>query len=271
MASFIIILFANLIFVASSSRSSYELYSNKSIESSSNNKTKTNSRNKRQIECRNDLELDEDVYVLSRLTSNYIRAKEPFIDEMPDITKELKDYNTIIFLHSGSVSRAYTISLKKTDWVLCTKESISIKLNANFEQLIIMYKFKVFQNFNLVYDGDLIAKISHPKVQVEFTETCDEYSNVKHQINSLQVISFGHVDIKMNGNGNLTLIVPVPIFGKIRVPLDDLNEVSQLLTNSINENSHQILNIPDIRQVENLAINMINNELEKLHFQLLLT
>lgn len=205
------------------------------------------SRKKRQVPCQRGEELDEYVDSLFRFASRLIRAMEPFSGNIPNITIELPEFNLIIFAHSGGATHAYTIARKKPAWVMCQNGSISLGLTVGFEELRIMYKFRVIQDWKLLFDGELEAQISHPKVQIQFTQTTpdeDSEEAVQQRVDALRIWSVGHIRVMLKGLGNLT------------------QAVSLFLTGFLNRNIDSFM--PQIRDGEKQAVGFINNLLQNL-------
>lgn len=205
------------------------------------------SRSKRQVPCKVGSELDEYVDSLFRFASRLIRAMEPFSGMVPNVTIDLPEYNLIIFLHSGGATHAYTISRKKPAWVMCMNESISLGLTVGFEELRVMYKFRVIQDWKLLFDGELEAQINHPKIQAQFTQTTpdeDSEEQVQQRIDALRIWSLGHIRIMLKGLGNLT------------------QAMSMFLTGFLNRNIDQLM--PQIRDGEKMAIEFANRMLENI-------
>lgn len=202
---------------------------------------KSHSRQKRQVPCQRGDELDEYVDSLFRFAARLIRAMEPFNGLVPNVTMELPEYNVIIFLHSGGASHAYTISRKKPAWVMCQNGSISLGLTVGFEELRVMYKFRVIQDWKLLFDGELEAQINHPKAQVQFTQTTpdeDSEEAVQQRVDALRIWSLGEIRVMLKGLGNLT------------------QAVSMFLTGFLNRNIDSFM--PQIRDAEGQAIEFIN-------------
>lgn len=215
------------------------------IHSSDPNRPK--SRVKRQVPCERGEELDDYVDSLFRFASRLIRAMEPFNGLLPNVTIEMPEFNLIIFLHMGGATHAYTIQRKKPAWVLCSNESISLGLTVGFEELRIMYKFRAIQDWKLLFDGEVNAQITHPKVQVQFTQTTpdeDSEEAVQQRIDALRIWSIGPIRIMLKGLGNLT------------------QGLSMFLTGFINRNIDNFM--PQIRQLEGQAIIFANNMLQNI-------
>ena len=149
---------------------------------------------------------------------------EPFSGLLPNVTAELPEYNVIIFLHSGGATNAYTIQRKKPAWVLCQNDSISLGLTVGFEELRISYKFRVIQDWKLLFDGEMEAQILKPKAQVQFTQTTpdeDSEEAVQQRIDALRLWSIGQVRIMVKGLGNLTQAISMFLTGFVNRNLDN--------------------------------------------------
>lgn len=220
---------------------------NKPDQKTVNKDPTVHSRSKRQVPCERGEELDEYVDSLFRFASRLIRAMEPFSGLLPNVTAELPEYNVIIFLHSGGATNAYTIQRKKPAWVLCQNDSISLGLTVGFEELRVMYKFRVIQDYKLLFDGELEAQILKPKAQVQFTQTTpdeDSEEAVQQRIDALRIWSIGQVRIMVKGLGNLT------------------QAISMFLTGFINRNLDNFM--PQIRNLESTAIDFANDMLQNI-------
>ena len=172
---------------------------------------------------------------------------EPFNGVVPNVTVDLPEYNLIIFLHSGGASHAYTITRKQPAWVLCQNGSISLGLTVGFEELRVMYKFRVIQDWKLLFDGELEAQILHPKAQVQFTQTTpdeDSEEAVQQRVDALRIWSIGQIRIMLKGLGNLT------------------QGLSMFLTGFLNRNIDTIM--PQLRDVESQVIVYANNLLQNI-------
>lgn len=205
------------------------------------------SREKRQVPCEQGEELDEYVDSLFRFAGRLIRAMEPFSGQIPNVTVEVPEFNVLIFLHSGGASHAYTISRKKPAWVLCTNESISLGLTVGFEELRVMFKFRIIQDWKLLFDGEMEAQINKPKVQIQFTQTTpdeDSEEAVQQRIDALRIWSLGQIKIMLKGLGNLT------------------QAMSMFLTGFLNRNIDDIM--PTLRDLEKEAIVFANDLLQNI-------
>lgn len=134
--------------------------------------------------------------------------------QLPNATIDLEEYNLQLFLHSGGATRAYTFERKKPAWVLCTNETISLGLTIQLEEVRVMYKYRVIQDWKLLFDGDLEAQIKRPKFQVQFTQSVQkeneeededfEEEPVMQRIDRLKVWRPGSIRVIVRGLGNLT-------------------------------------------------------------------
>lgn len=204
-------------------------------------------RSKRQVPCERGEELDEYVDSLFRFASRLIRAMEPFSGTIPNVTVEVPEYQVIIFLHQGGATHAYTIQRKKPAWVMCTNESISLGLTLGFEELRVSFKFRIIQNWKLLFDGEMEAQITKPKIQVQFTQTTpdeDSDEQVQQRVDALRIWSLGQIRIMLKGLGNLT------------------QAMSIFLTGFINRNLENFM--PQIRTLETQAVSFANNLLQNI-------
>ena len=202
---------------------------------------------KRQVPCERGEELDEYVDSLFRFASRLIRAMEPFSGTIPNVTAEVPELNLIIFLHQGGATHAYTIQRKKPAWVMCTNESISLGLTVGFEELRVLYKFRIIQDWKLLFDGEMEAQITKPKVQVQFTQTTpdeDSDEQVQQRIDALRIWSLGQIRIMLKGLGNIT------------------QAMSIFLTGFVNRNIDNFM--PSLRSAEDQAITFANMLLQNI-------
>lgn len=163
-------------------------------------------RQRRQVPCKPGKELDEYVDSLFRFASRIVRVMEPF--SLPNATIYLPEYNLKVFLYEGGATRAYTLNRKKSAWVHCSNESVSLGLTVSFENLRVKYKYRVIQDWKLMWDGDLEADLAETKLQVQFTQTTpkpeDEGEKVQQRVDRLRIWRLGKVRIIIRGLGNLT-------------------------------------------------------------------
>ncbi|XP_054168177.1 uncharacterized protein LOC128965495 [Oppia nitens] len=162
-------------------------------------------RRKRQVPCEVGQELDEYVDSLFRFGRRLIRVMEPF--SLPNVTVELEEYNVQVFLHSGGASRVYTFERKKPAWVLCQNDTISLGLTIGLEEARVMYKFRVIQDWKLLFDGELEAQIKRPKVQVQISQNIP----VQQRIDKLKVWRPGQILVVIRGLGNLSSAISMII------------------------------------------------------------
>ncbi|KAI2797008.1 hypothetical protein BLOT_015060 [Blomia tropicalis] len=176
----------------------------------------TRRRRKRQVPCEVGEELDEYVDSLFRFLKRLVRVMEPF--NLPNATIELEEYNLQIFLHSGGATRAYTFERKRPAWVLCQNETTTLGLTVGIEELRVHYKYRVIQDWKLLFDGDLEAQIRRPKAQVQITQLNppenedeegfgdgdEEQPQVQQRIDRLKVWKPGQIVVLIRGLGNLS-------------------------------------------------------------------
>ncbi|KAH9414465.1 hypothetical protein DERP_014609 [Dermatophagoides pteronyssinus] len=180
-------------------------------------------RNKRQVPCEPGEELDEYVDSLFRFLKRLVRVMEPF--GLPNATIELEEYNLQIFLHSGGVTRAYTFERKKPAWVLCQNDTISLGLTVGIEDARIHYKYRVIQDWRLLFDGDLEAQLKKAKAQLQITQLSppeneddefdiqdnggssdeeEEEPQVQQRVDKLKVWKPGQITVLIRGLGNFS-------------------------------------------------------------------
>jgi len=134
---------------------------------------------------------------------------------LPNATIELEEYNLQIFLHSGGATRAYTFERKKPAWVLCQNETTTLGLTVGVEEVRVHYKYRVIQDWRLLFDGDLEAQIRRPKAQVQITqlnppeneedtESDEDQPQVQQRIDRLKVWKPGQIVVLIRGLGNLS-------------------------------------------------------------------
>ena len=128
---------------------------------------------------------------------------------------ELEDYNLQIFLHSGGATRAYTFERKKPAWVLCQNETTTLGLTVGIEDVRVHYKYRVIQDWRLLFDGDLEAQLRRAKAQLQITqlnppENEDELGDdedqpqVQQRLDKLKVWKPGQIVVLIRGLGNLS-------------------------------------------------------------------
>ncbi|XP_053202540.1 uncharacterized protein LOC128387371 [Panonychus citri] len=203
------------------------------------------SRGKRQVPCEPGDELDEYVDSLFRFASRIVRAMEPI--GLPNATVELPEYNLKLFLYKGGASRAYSLQRKKSAWVYCTNESISLGLTVGFNDLRVKYKYRAIFDWNLLFDGELEANLQGTKAQVQFTQTTpddDSEEEVQQRVDRVRIWRLGRIRVILKGLGNLT------------------QAVSMLLTRALNSNQEQL--DPTLRRLESEAIVTINEMLKNI-------
>ncbi|KAI1291873.1 hypothetical protein HDE_07369 [Halotydeus destructor] len=200
-----------------------------------------------QVPCEQGEELDEYVDSLFRFGSRLIRAMEPFTGTIPNVTLEVPDLNVLVFLHAGGATRAYTVGRRKASWVMCTNESISLGLTVGLDELRVTFKYRIIQDYKLLFDGELEAQIMKPKVQVQFTQTTpdeDSEEQVQQRIDNLKILSLGSIRLMVKGLGNLT------------------QAVSLFLTSFLNRNVEMIMQ--QLPTLEAQAVGFANNLLQNL-------
>ncbi|KAF7489317.1 hypothetical protein SSS_06533 [Sarcoptes scabiei] len=179
---------------------------------------KNRKRTRRQVPCEVGEELDEYVDSLFRFLKRLIRVMEPF--NLPNTTIELEEYNLQIFLHSGTGTRAYNFERKKPAWVLCQNETISLGLTVGLEDVRVNYKYRVIQDWRLMFDGDLEAQIRRPKAQIQITQLSppenndeeldfendeeEEETPVQQRVDKIKVWKPGQIVVLIRGLGNFS-------------------------------------------------------------------
>ena len=124
-----------------------------------------------------------------------------------------------VFLHSGGASRIYTFERRKPAWVLCMNDTISLGLTIGLEEARVMYKFRVIQDWKLLFDGELEAQIKRPKVQVQISQNAPPESEdedaeevpVQQRIDRLKVWRPGKILVVIRGLGNLSSAISMII------------------------------------------------------------
>ncbi|XP_074600540.1 uncharacterized protein LOC141854664 isoform X1 [Brevipalpus obovatus] len=203
------------------------------------------SRSKRQVPCEQGDELDEYVDSLFKFASRIVRAMEPI--SLPNATVELPEYNIKLFLHRGQATRAYKLQRKKSAWVYCGNESISLGLTVGFNDLLVKYRYRAIFDWSLLFDGELEAKVDDTKLQVQITQTTpddDSEEELQQRVDRIRIWRLGRIRIILKGLGNLT------------------QAVSMILTRALNSNQDQLE--PTIRRVETEALGQINEMLKNI-------
>lgn len=98
--------------------------------------------------------------------------------------------------------------------MLCQNETTTLGLTVGIEELRVHYKYRVIQDWRLLFDGDLEAQIRRPKAQVQITQlnppeneddTGDEEApQVQQRIDRLKVWKPGQIVVLIRGLGNLS-------------------------------------------------------------------
>ncbi|XP_053210416.1 uncharacterized protein LOC128394173 [Panonychus citri] len=211
------------------------------MDSNGNSVEESHSRSKRQVPCKAGKELDEYVDSLFRFAARIIRVMEPF--STPNATIYLPEYNIKIFLYEGSATRAYSLQRRKSAWVHCSNESVSLGLTLGFENLRVRYKYRAIHDWKLLWDGDFEADIQGSKTQVQFTQTTpkgEEDSQVQQRVDRLRIGKLGKIRLIIRGLGNLT------------------QGVGLWLSQYLNDPYNQKALAPTIRRLEAEAVPMIN-------------
>ncbi|XP_074599163.1 uncharacterized protein LOC141853652 [Brevipalpus obovatus] len=205
-------------------------------------------RQRRQVPCKPGKELDEYVDSLFRFASRIVRVMEPF--SLPNATIYLPEYNLKVFLYEGGATRAYTLNRKKSAWVHCSNESVSLGLTVSFENLRVKYKYRVVHDWKLLWDGDMEADLAETKLQVQFTQTTprpeDEGEKVQQRVDRLRIWRLGKVRIIIRGLGNLT------------------QGVALWLSQFLNDHYTQKQLEPSLRRLESEIVSMMNVMLRNL-------
>ncbi|XP_015793745.1 uncharacterized protein LOC107370266 [Tetranychus urticae] len=215
--------------------------SSSSINDIVNHMEEAHRRSKRQVPCKPGKELDEYVDSLFRFAARIIRVMEPF--STPNATIYLPEYNIKVFLYEGGATRAYSLQRRKSAWVHCSNESVSLGLTVGFENLRIRYKYRAIHDWKLLWDGDFEADLQDTKMQVQFTQTTpkgEEDSQVQQRVDRLRIWRLGKVRLIIRGLGNLTQGVGLWL--------------SQYLNDPYNQKH---LN-PTLRRLEVEAVSMVN-------------
>ena len=199
------------------------------------------SRQKRQVPCEPGKELDEYVDSLFRFASRIVRAMEPI--SLPNTTVELPEYNLKLFLYNGQASKAYTLTRKKSAWVYCGNESVSLGLTIGFENLRVKYSYRAIMDWTLLFDGELETDLKGTIIQVQFTQTTpeDEDEDVQQRVDRLKIWKVGEARVLVKGLGNLT------------------QALSMILTSTINQNQEQLM--PTLRKLEQEGVTLINRQI----------
>lgn len=206
---------------------------------------RTLTRHKRQVPCEQGEELDEYVDSLFKFLSRVIRAMEPI--SLPNATVELPEYNIKLFLYKGGARRAYKLVRKKSAWVYCSNESISLGLTVGFNELMVGYKYRAIFDWSLLFDGELEARVEDTKVQIQLTQTTpddDSEEEVQQRVDRIRIWRLGRIKVILKGLGNLT------------------QAISMILTKALNNNQDQL--DATLRRVEAEALVRINEGLKNI-------
>lgn len=203
------------------------------------------SRHKRQVPCEQGEELDEYVDSLFKFLSRVIRAMEPI--SLPNATVELPEYNIKLFLYKGGARRAHKLVRKKSAWVYCSNDSISLGLTIGFNDLLVGYKYRAIFDWSLLFDGELEAKAEGTKIQLQLTQTTpddDSEEEVQQRVDRIRIWRLGKIKVILKGLGNLT------------------QAISMILTRALNSNQDQL--DPTLRRLEAEALVRINEQLKNI-------
>ena len=129
---------------------------------------------------------------------------------LENMTIDLPEYNLLIFLHSGMITRVNGIKRKGKAWVYCTNDTtaatMSIGLPTKIEETRLFYRYRLIKDWHLVYDGSVEVQVLHPKAQIQISSykpaTFEE--DLQQRVDAVRVWSVGMVRIMLRGLGNFT-------------------------------------------------------------------
>ena len=122
---------------------------------------------------------------------------------------------------------------------MCRNETTTLGLTVGIEELRVHYKYRVIQDWKLLFDGDMEAQIRRPKAQVQITqlnppeekedsddlEAEEEERPVQQRIDKLKVWKPGKITVIIRGLGNLSSAVSM----MINQMLSDTTQIEPIL------------------------------------------
>lgn len=190
---------------------------------------------KRQVPCNNGEELDEYVTTLLSFAGRIVRLMEPI--GFPNMTAYI-DNNLIVFFYNGRARGASSLSSRKTPYVFCPNNTITLGMVVGFSELKIEASYRVMQDYQtLLFNGEAEIKVTDPVSFVQLTQVTLP-DTTEQTLDRLKVWSIGKIQVLLKGLGNLT------------------RAVSMLLTQTINEDPSQFINL-----IEEQLTNMLRYQL----------
>lgn len=158
--------------------------------------------------------------------------------KLVNMTIELPEYNVLIFMYDGRLTRATNVRRDGRAWVLCSAQTsgrlVSAGLPITLDQVRIRYKYRLITDGRLLNDGDMDIQMDNPKVQVQVTEFRPSVPEVEQQrrVDRVRIRSGregGGTRVLLRGLGNLTSTLSILINSWLRENVDSsiLPAVSQ--------------------------------------------
>lgn len=194
-------------------------------------------RSRRQIPCFTGDDLDDYVDKTFRLLRMVIRGREFGTDfiSIPNAMIEFPDQNLKIFLHDGQLRNSFLFTRVKAAWISCIKGVISVGLTIDFKKIKIAYKYRVITGQTLVFDGQLLAKMS-PRIQIQLSQSVTEEDSdepIQQRVDRFKLVRLGRTDIILKGLGNLTSSLSLIISSYLNNNLDELQLTFKMFENDI--------------------------------------
>ena len=185
------------------------------------------SRRKREIPCKRGKRLNRYVDNLFRFAETSIIPNNLPM-QLENITIDLPEYNLLVFLHSGMITRMEGIKRKGKAWVYCVNgtmsQTMSIGMPTKIQDMRITYRYRVIKDWHLVYDGSADVQVLKAKAQIQISQymptTFEE--SVQQRVEQMRIWSVGMVKVLLHGLGNLTSAVSMIVTAWLNNNLDYL-------------------------------------------------
>ncbi|XP_067137153.1 uncharacterized protein [Centruroides vittatus] len=199
--------------------------------------TQSSGRVKRQVPCENGQDLDEYVDTLLRFGRRLIRLMEPF--RFPNTSVKVEDFQILIFLYNGGVRGISTVERRKSAYVMCKNESITLGIVLGFEQLKVQARYRVMKDYRtLLFNGDADIRVTGTEALVQITQMMNGVA--RQNLDKLKIRRLGEIRVLLRGLGNLT------------------SALSMLLTQQLNEDPQSIINVAEA-QVASMIRQQLTN------------
>lgn len=129
---------------------------------------------------------------------------------LENITIDLPEYNLMIFLYNGMMTKIEGIKRKGKAWSNCQNlttgivESIGLPIKS--QDIRILYRYRMIKDWRLVYDGDVEIQVIQAKVQTQITRYTPNSRDepIQQRVDAIRIWSIGMVRVMLRGLGNLT-------------------------------------------------------------------